>query len=383
MVCFGIALLAVGWALDGTARSEVRAGSSVAGENPNSATLSTDLRARTAGPDGDFAIGVAPSGTLARGSQIYTRAFAEAGTGRGPVSARVRQRLGYGTLDFSPVSGQQQLSGPVEPSAAVQPPPAARFVQVNESNTTLELSAQPLRRLAIGASAGWVVSGGANARSRDLLPLSRGSLAHASLLWATTRLDTLGLEMGWSGLSYSNGRQIRIASLTASWHTRPTRDSDASVALGSALTSGYAEGQRDGPLRFQTTGSADLRMTLPRNWSASMGVGVAPMGDPLSGDLVERGSFRTSAGWGMVRGGSVSIGAIGSMSLTSGSGRAFSPRAGDRFLEANLTVALPIADRQTLSAGLRAGTLSRPLPGQARGQWIVFLGYDVRVSLLR
>jgi hypothetical protein len=179
MVSLGIALLSAGWILDGTARTEVRAGSSVAGENPNSATVSADLRAHTVGPDGEFSIGVAPSGVLAQGNQLYTRAFAEAATGRGLVQARLRQRLGYGTLDLSPLSGQPQASG------AVQPPPAARFVSVSDSSTTLELSAQATRGLLLSGSAGLVVSSSGRRRA-----WTRWVSTRLGLRWATRTAST-------------------------------------------------------------------------------------------------------------------------------------------------------------------------------------------------
>ena len=101
-----VAVLAAGLIADGSVRVEGRAGTTVGGQDPSSAGVSADLTARAPGPDGAFRFGISPSSVLAsEGSQLFARGFAEADWRlRAGAWVRLRQGLGYGSIDLSPVA---------------------------------------------------------------------------------------------------------------------------------------------------------------------------------------------------------------------------------------------------------------------------------------
>ena len=74
---------------------------------------------------------------------------------------------------------------------------------------------------------------------------------------------------------------------------------------------------------------------------------------------------------------------IGSLALTSGSGGPASTRAGDKYLQGELSASLPLGQASSLSAGVRAAFVSRPLSGQPARQWTAFLGYTAQLPQLR
>ncbi len=379
MILLTMAVLATSL-IDGSVRAEARGGNSVAGQDPSSLGLSADLLCRASSPDGALRFGLSPSAVLAQGSRLFVRGFGEADLrlgGRG--WARLRQALGYGTVDLSPLSTLAP-SGPVP--GAVQPPPASRFVSVQESTTTLELEYAASRRLRLASSAAWVVSGGVDAVARDALPLSRGPLFRANLDWAATRLDNLGMELSALDYRYSNGRRASVGSLTAAWRTQPWRDTELSVGLGPGIGRSQAPDQPAATVLY-AVGRADLRTTPVRDLSATFGAAIEPLGDPLSGDVVERGSLRTAAVWGRAGGVTLAARLIGSVALTSGAAGLSSPQAGDRYLNGEVSVTVPLDARSSLAAGARGAFLSRPLLDQPGGQWIAFLSYGAQVPLFR
>jgi len=366
--------------VDGSVRAEARGGNSVGGQDPSSLGVSADLLGRAPFPDGALRFGLSPSAVLAQGSHLFLRGFGEADLrlgGRG--WARLRQALGYGMVDLSPLSTLAP-SGPVP--GTVQPPPASRFVSVEESTTTLELEYAASRRLRLASSAAWVVSGGADAVARDALPLARGPLLRANLDWAATRLDTLGVELSALDYRYSNGRRASVASLTGTWRTQPWRETELSLGVGPGIGRSQAPDQPVATVLY-AVGRADLRVRPVRELSATFGAAIEPLGDPLSGDVVERGSLRTAAVWGRAGGVTLAARLIGSVALTSGAAGPSSPRAGDRYLNGEVSVTVPLDARSSLSAGARGAFLSRPLPDQPEGQWIAFVSYGAQVPLSR
>jgi hypothetical protein len=379
MILLTIAALAAAL-VDGSVRAEARGGNPVAGQDPSSLGLSADLLGRTSSPDGTLRFGLSPTAVLAQGSRLFARGFGEADLrlgGRG--WARLRQALGYGTVDLSPLSTLAP-SGPVP--ATVQPPPGSRFVTVEESTTTLELEYAVSRRLRLASSAAWVVSGGVDAIARDALPLSRGPLLRANVDWAATRLDTLGMELSGLDYRYSNGRRATVGSLTAAWRSQPWRDAELSLGVGPGIGRSQAPDQGAATVPY-AVGRADLRLTPVRELSATFGAALEPLGDPLSGDVVERASLRTGAVWG--RAGQVTLAArlIGSVAVTSGAAGPSSPQAGDRYLNGEVSMTWPLDARSSLAAGARGAFLSRPLLDQPGSQWIAFVSYGAQVPLLR
>jgi hypothetical protein len=290
MLLPAIAALAAALTADGSVRIEGRAGTSEGGENPNAAAVSCDLSARATGPEGALRFGLSPSAVLAQGSQLFVRGFGEAGWRmRAGAWLRLRQALGYGTLDLSPVA-------PVAGPGPVQPPPGSRFVSVQESSTSLEVDVLASRRIHLVGSAAWLVAGGADAEARASFPLSRGPHLRASIEWTATRLDTLQLAVFAFDDRYSNDRRASVIASTAGFRTWIARGTELSLSLGPAL--GRA-GSTDQPVAAvpYLVGAADVRSTPWRGVTASLGASIEPVGDPLSGELVERASVRAAAVW--------------------------------------------------------------------------------------
>ena len=385
MLVLAIALLGTGLAVDGSMRLEGRAGSVVDGQAPNSVAWSGDVLATAPGPDGTLRLGLQPSAVVSQQSEVLVRGFAEAGLRLDRGWLRVRQRLGYGQVDLSPLAATTALA-PGEVLQPVQPPPASRFVSVQESNTAVELDLAASNRLRFTSQAAWAVTGGANAIARETLPLARGPQARAALEWRATRLDTVRSELTGSDTRYSNGRRASVAGLTTGWRTVLTRESELSLAAGPGV--GRAETVEIPGEAPKVTilpyllASADYRLTV-KETVVSLGSSVEPMGDPLSGDVIERGSLRASVGWNPPHGIGWSARVIGSLALTSGSGGPTSARSGDQFLQGELGATLPLGPSSSLSAGARAAFASRPLPGQPGKQWGAFLGYTVQFPLVR
>jgi len=265
--------------------------------------------------------------------------------------------------------------------------PPGGFVTIEESSTSLELETRASRRLRIVGSASWVVAGGADAAARTTLPLSRGPLVRASLDWAATRLDTLRLELQALDYRYltdqpAHDRRASVASFTATWRTRLARDAQLSLSLGPGVGRSQLHDQAANTVVYGV-GAAELRDALLRDMSASISVGVEPLGDPLTGEIIELGSVRASAVWGRQGGVALAAGLIGSQALTSGSGGPTSAQAGDRYLRGELTATVPLDPRSSLAAGARAAFLSRPVSNQPGDQWVAFVSYVAQVPLLR
>src|ERR1700730_4458795 len=368
MMLSTIAALAAGLVADGSVRVDARGGTTVGGQNPSSIGVSGDLQARASNADGALRFGLAPSAVLAQGSQLFARGFGAAELRlRNGAWVRVRQALGYGSLELSAL-------GPVGARGPRQPPPGTRFVSVQESTPSLELDAIATRRLRIAGSAAWLVTGGANADARAAFPLSRRPLLRASSDWSAARLDTLRLQLEAFDYRYSNDRRASAASLAAGWRRQLDRGTQLSVSLGPGIGRSRSEDRAPTTLVYPV-GAADLRITPWRDVSASVGASVEPLGDPLSGDLVERGSARAAAVWDRHRVVALSARLVGSVALTSGTGGPTSPQSGDRYLEGELSATMPLDARSSVAAGVRAAHLSRPLLDQPSTQWGAFVSY--------
>ena len=381
MLAGGIALLAAGLLLDGSVQAEGRAGSTVQGQTPNAAGLTLDVQGRSGEGDGMFRFGLTPSGVLSDGgSRLFARGFGEADLRlEGTSWLRLRQALGYGTIDLSPVGpSATQTRGPI----VVQPPPATRFVEIEESTSSLELDIASSRRVRWNAYGAWVVAGGVDSIAQQALPLGRGPQAHASLQYALSPLDSLRFDVGGRDTRYSNGLRATVAGFTAGWSTRADRGWDLAFSAGPGVGRSKS-GDQPASTQAYAVATADLTATPTRDLTATAGVSVEPLGDALSGDVVERSSLRASITLG--RPGHVMLTArgLGALTLTSGSGGPTSPEAGDKFLQGEFGAVMPVNPDSNVAAGVRTAYFSRPLPGQPSQQWAGFVTYLLRLSLLR
>jgi hypothetical protein len=383
------ALLSAGLMLDGSVRAEGRDGPIVAGQDPRAAALAVDLNGRTAGPDAALLFGLLPSAVFAHDTQLFARGYLEVDLRLGrDGSLRARQRGGYGTADLSPV-GLAASSGPPaqgEPAAAPGSVARTRFVRLQESSSSLELDLLATRRLRLLASAAWNVSGGANAEAMQVLPLSRGPQARAAVEWAATRIDTLRLETAGYDTRYSNGNRVSVASVLAGWRTAIFRGSELALAAGAGV--GRASHPPGTALLPESTlpyavATADARFAPARDFALALGAGLEPSGDPLTGDLIERGTVRGSAVWGGNGRIAVAAKVAASVAATSGGLGLNDIQAGDRFVLGDLTVSVPVTRHSGFDIGARGSWLSRPLLNQPKREWIAFVGYSAQLQLLQ
>jgi hypothetical protein len=246
----------------------------------------------------------------------------------------------------------------------------------------LQLDVAPSRRLRFSGFAAWTVAGGADGEAQPFFPLSRGPRVSALLVWSATPLDTLRFETSGSDTRYANGHRASVASFTAGWRTRASRSAELSLSVGPGV--GRAQtGEQAAAITPYAVASADLRFAADTGAWVSIGAMLEPLGDPLTGELVERGGARASVTLGRPGGVTVSGRLSGSAALTSGAGGPSSPRAGDLYGQAELGVAIPIDTRSSVTAGGRAAFLSRPLLDQTPRQWVAFVSYAVRLPLSR
>ncbi|MGE5049377.1 MAG: hypothetical protein ACM3PC_12450, partial [Deltaproteobacteria bacterium] len=173
-----------------------------------------------------------------------------------------------------------------------------------------------------------------------------------------------------------------VASLTGEWRSTLSRSADFSLSGGPAIGRISDEGQPVRTLPY-AVGAADLRVAIDRDVRTSAGVSVEPLGDPLTGELVERASAHLSAGWEPTGRPAVTLRLSGSMAVTDGNGGPDSAQQGDRFLQAELSARLPVSAHSALSLGARGAALSRPLLGQPARQWVAFVAYAVELPQLR
>jgi hypothetical protein len=379
-------LLSTGLLLDGFVRGEARDGATVAGQDPRAGALTLELNGKAAGPDAVLLFGLFPSGVLSQQNQVFARGFLEVDLRLGRNGwLRARQRGGYGTADLSPVA-LPTSSGP--PPAT--PPPVgsqtfSRFVHLEESSSTLELDLLATRRLRLLASAAWNVGGGVDSVAAASMPLARGPQGRALLEWAATRIDTLKLEATASDTRYStpvpNQKRVGIGTVTAGWRTLVSSGAEVSLVAGGGAGRALVSGSAPTTTPYAVA-SADLRLTAVRDFAFALGTALEPSGDPLTGDLIERGSLRGSAVWGAK--GKISLGAsvAGSLAATSGSAGINGVRAGDQFLQGELILTVPVTRDSSVDIGGRGSMLSRPLAGQPDKQGIAFIGYTARLPLL-
>jgi hypothetical protein len=367
-----IAALAAGLVLDGAVRSEARAGTPAGGVNPDAVMLGADLGGRASTPDGEVRFAISPSGTLGQTNQAIVRGLLQGELRQGGVTVRAVQRGGYGTVDLSgltPAAAAEPGAPPPVPSA-----PAARFATVQESNSSLELNVLADRRTTVTARAGWTVSGGADAASRTALPLARGPSGRAQLEWAASEVDLLRLDVSGFETTFSNGLSAAVAGATAGWQSRLTRDwrltLSAGPGLGRASGAGTPARTRAYPLATAVTSWA-----AAPSFTVDAGALVQPLGDPASGDLIERGAAWLAARWGGSQ--EISLGGrlTSSVTLTSGSGGPTSPRAGDRLLQGEVSALLPLDRADAFVLGGRVTLANRPLEGQPKQAWAAFIGF--------
>jgi hypothetical protein len=446
MIALLAALLLGGLSVDGDLRLEGRGGPALAGQLTSTGLASADFSVRsgcpalagqptsTGSPSADFSVwsgcpalagqptstgspsadlsvrsgesnllvlgGIAPQVVVATGSgiaQVFTRAFAALEVrDREAWRFRVRQRVGYGTIDLSPLGSLSAAA--VQPTAfpGAQPPPTnKRFVLLGESETTAALEIAVSRRGRLIGDVGWLVSGGADSSARSVLPLSRGPRLHAAVTFQQSRLDELDVDISAFDTRYSNGLRASVAGAMFDW--RRTIGRGATVRLGAGPALGRAEAPRVAAAGEDPPAGVNVNVSLlpavradvvlepdavgERGLSMSLRVGAEPVGDQVSGYLVERGGVSPGVTWVAFPELRLEARATGSVALTSGlsPGQTSRPDTaslgttrGDLYAQSELRATWSLTLQEDASIGTRWAWLSHP-QGLPATQWNLFV----------
>jgi hypothetical protein len=226
------------------------------------------------------------------------------------------------------------------------------------------------------------VAGGADAEARASLPLARGPEVRVRADWAATRVDSITLDASAVDATYSNGRRSSVARLALGWSTQLSRGSEASFTAGPGFGRARLE---DGSVSTSVyaSGTADWRAKLAHEWSAGFGASVEPVGDAVTGSIVERLSGRAAVVWGYPSRATVALRTVASVSLSSAGTGPSLEQTGDRYAHGELGATLPLGSRSSVTAGARAVVVSHPFAGESPRQWAAFVDYVAQLPLVR
>jgi hypothetical protein len=371
--------------VDGTARLEGRTGARIAGQpSPDIGLAALTLSIQ----DDETAVllraAIAPQLLLANpGGGVVERGFVRGYAllelrDHPALRIQLRQDLGYGSMDISPLAGFPVVGpGPLPPGA--QPPPPTPIVRLEEFTTTGLVEVALSRRTRLSADGAWQVSGGADQFSRASIPLARGPRLRTQLTHLLTPLDELDAELFGFDTRYSNGREVTVGNALIGWRDTLARGTRLHLAAGPSLARGV---DLNGTARTSVLGVAQADISLSavalgeRGASLSARLAVEPVGDVVSGDLTERGGLTTEGTLTVVRGLTLSIQTSGSVALTSGVSGAAGTVRGDRYGLGELRASWTVAPQFEPSAGVRGAWYNRPPGGLPHTQWAAFVSFS-------
>jgi len=310
---------------------------------------------------------------------VFTRAFAALEVrDRESWRFRVRQSVGYGTIDLSPLG--RLSAAAVQPTAfpGAQPPPEdQRFLLLEDFETTAAFEIALSRRGRLIGDVGWLVSGGADSIARASLPLSRGPRLHAAVTFQQSRLDELDVDISAFDTRYSNDRRASAAGAMFDW--RRTMGRGATVRLGAGPALGRAEDPVTGVnVSLLPAVRAEVQLEPDalgeRGLSMSLRIGAEPVGDQVSGYLVERGGVSPGVTWVAFPELRLEARATGSVALTSGlsPGQGVGTMRGDLYAQSELRATWSLTLQEDASIGTRWAWLSHP-QGLPATQWNLFV----------
>jgi hypothetical protein len=187
-------------------------------------------------------------------------------------------------------------------------------LRIFSESTTLGYEQRINRRLRMLVTATYAVSGGADAAARALLPVQHGPSTHLGLNWSVHSRNTLTAFLAATAAYFSTGRRAYLVDTSAGWAHRFSDNTSLAVALGVGLGSETGEGATRGFLalpyldarwrrepmaagRSRSSGTSSDRSSTGSSSDRSSGTGlgatlhvrVAPVIDPLTGLVSERG----------------------------------------------------------------------------------------------
>ena len=248
-------------------------------------------------------LGPDPSGTL-----LLHNVALGASLRRPRYVLSLRQSASYGAQDFTlvlptAVADAEALPGSPPSTAAdagldaVEVSTRGRVFRIATAQTGAGLGYLWSRRWRseLGATLG--LTGGADAEARQTIPRQREVRLVTSLVFARTRRDELGTDLGVQQVHVANGFDHLITSVTERWAMRWTEQRDSEVGVGVALRNSTApDDSRE--TTWLPTGEARLRQAwLLRAAQASLegSVAYAPDISPVLGTLQSRIQGATQA----------------------------------------------------------------------------------------
>ena len=198
------------------------------------------------------------------------------------------------------------------PGAAPPPVPRESTVKYMSAYGALGVRWQPSPRTTVAGTVSYLAQGGADAPTREVLPLQRGPSFLASLEWAAGRDDTLATSL--SGSYYGFLREAPelgsdqlvsnawISQLLETWQHRFGRSSALRIGLGVGATGNAIDLLHLVLRRTSVVGETSYRQFLGPEPEAgtpvlSLGVRAAPFVDFTTGLAYERAEAFAGLAW--------------------------------------------------------------------------------------
>jgi len=199
----------------------------------------------------------------------------------------------------------------------------------------------------------------------------------ARLGFQVTRLDELEADVSGFDSRYSNGRRASGAAATLRWKRMIARG--ATLVLGAGPGYGRGEDPAAGTIDSVLPAAQAEALLEPtalgdRRVSMSLRMAVEPVGDQISGDLIERYGATVGIAWAALEELKLDARASGSVALSSGQSGVPGTVRGDRYAQGELRLSWSITRQHDASIGLRGAWQSRSLGGLPPTQWGVFAG---------
>ena len=152
------------------------------------------------------------------------------------------------------------------------------------------------RRLKLEAFAGYGLSGGVDAASKEVYPQIAGPRALVRADYAITRRDSARSTAEAMGVAFSTGEESVLAQVTEAWLHRFSRVTTSTLGLGAALEVSRPSAGADSRAVLYPVADAALTHNLPaKRLELGLGLRVAPVVDRLQGDIEPRFLLDASA----------------------------------------------------------------------------------------
>ena len=189
-------------------------------------------------------------------------------------------------------------------------------------------------------------------------------------------LLALDAELSGSDTRYSNGNRVSVANALLGWGTKLAPGGTLQLGAGPSLARGVAPSVATTRNSLLYIAHADLVLSpvalQTRGLSLSLRVAAEPIGDAITGDLVERGGVTAGVAYAVARDLTLNLRAIGSLALTSGVSGSLGTIRGDRYGTGELNATWAATRQLELTVGPRGFWVSRPVGALPHAQWVAF-----------